>query len=130
MGSECRIERNGSNRNLDKQKTVHRHYYRKNDSSTHLHFPTRHNETGSPTTTTKDSARVMAVFSSLMFERKPRSSFSEAASFVQVCLVRTVLSIMTRNCFPVINVKKFLYALYYYYYYYYYYDFPSRKDSA
>lgn len=73
----------------------------------YLHLPARHKETGSPTAITKDCARVIAVFKSLMLDRKPRSSLSAAAASVgHVCLVRTVLITITRNCFPVILEKK------------------------
>ena len=37
----------------------------------YLHLPTRHSDKGSPTTMTRDWARVMAVLSSLTLDRKP-----------------------------------------------------------
>ena len=37
----------------------------------YLHFPIEHKDTGSPTTATKDCARVIAVFSSFTLDRKP-----------------------------------------------------------
>ena len=40
-------------------------------SDTDLHLPMEHRAIGSPTTATRDWARVIAVFNSLTLERKP-----------------------------------------------------------
>jgi len=71
---------------------------------TYRHFPTEQSETGSPTTATRLWARVNAVFSSLGFEKKPKSTSFPTASgkiLTHGLCVRTVLRNTARNCLPV-----------------------------
>jgi hypothetical protein len=101
----------------------------------YLHLPTEHRAKGSPTTITKLRARVTAVFMRRAEDKNPNcassssslssSSSSSNSSFpacrkghfrrfrsfsslTQVLRVRTVLKIMTRNCFPEWNYANLL----------------------
>lgn len=80
------------------------HIVKNENISNHLHLPTEHKDTGSPTTATRDCALVKAVFNNFGLEKNPKSTSFPTASgriLTHGRKVRTVERKTALNCFPI-----------------------------